>query len=89
MADSFQEAPLPLVRSFRINDQVILISAPAGDPPIRYRLNVKISVMKHDSYHGYILSVENADDHRQPGDFYRTGNEISFEKRHIQGGLSA
>lgn len=89
MASNFQEAPLPLVRNFKTNDHVILISAPAGNPPIRYRLDVKISVMKHDVYHGFILSVENADDHRQPGDFYRKGNEISFEKRHILGGISA
>ncbi len=85
MAENFQEAPLPLGRFFRRNDQVILVSKPVGEPRKRYRLNVRISSINDGIYQGFVSSVENADDHDRPGGFFHKDEQITFEMRHIQG----
>ncbi|XBS68319.1 hypothetical protein ABK905_16315 [Acerihabitans sp. KWT182] len=85
MGENFQEAPLPLGSVFRRDDHVILVSKPVGEPRKRYRLSVRISSIHEGIYQGFISSVENADDHEAPGDFFHREERISFEKRHIQG----
>ncbi|WP_213993963.1 hypothetical protein [Sodalis sp. dw_96] len=85
MGENFQEAPLPLGNVFKRNDHVILVSTPLGEPRKRYRLSVRISSIHDGIYQGFISSVENADDHDKPGDYFHREERISFEKRHIQG----
>ncbi|WP_413724618.1 hypothetical protein [Sodalis sp. RH16] len=85
MGENFQEAPLPIGSVFRRNDHVILLSKPVGEPRKRYRISVRISSIHDGIYQGFITSVENADDHERPGDFFHPEERISFEKRHIQG----
>ncbi len=81
----FRQAPLCLLHSFKVGENVMLTTFQVGNPAICYRLAVRIVSKDQNELEGIIIKVGTLGDALPAHPFYKMGDHVTFNTANVLG----